>query len=151
MVHRQVKPATDDKRKQDAAEAEQLRQRVKAAFDRWDVDRDGAITVADLAAVLHAAHSTVTADELMAEFIRPADTNHNNKIDWPEFEAAYTHKLRHDRLSPPDDILIAMERELHRKRTGGPGGGAGQGEGWRVGDSAAGAGGDSGGGSSMQQ
>ena len=156
VFHRQVKPATEDKRRADAAEAEELRQRVKLAFDRWDVNHDGAISLSDLAAVLNAAHSPVTAEQLMADFIRPVDTNHNNQIDWTEFETAYLHKLRRDRFNPPDDLLIEMEQDLHRKqhavegRMGGAaGGGSGQ-EGWKVGDSGGGAGGD-GGWSNMQQ
>ena len=137
VYHRQVKPVSEDKRRQEAAEAEQLRQRVKAAFDRWDVNHDGAISVDDLAAVLHAAQSPVTADELREQFIKPVDTNHNGRIDWIEFETAYLHKLRRDRLQPPDDLLIEMEQDLHRKQAaveGRMGGGGGQ-EGWKVGDS----------------
>ena len=135
-------------------EAEELRQRVKAAFDRWDVNHDGAISVDDLAAVLHAAQSPVTADELREQFIRPVDANHNGKIDWTEFETAYTHKLRRDRLQPPDDLIIQMEQDLHRKqhaaegRMGAVGSSGGQ-EGWKVGDTS-GTSGDSSG-SSMQQ
>ena len=150
-----MKAVSDEQRKQEAVIAEALRQRVKGAFDRWDVDHNGAISVSDLSAVLHAAQSHVTADELLTQYIRPVDTNRNQQIEWTEFEAAYMHKLRRDRFQPPDDLLIEMEQDLHRKqhavegRMGGAAGGGGGQERWKVGDS----GGTSadGGGSSMQQ
>ena len=149
-VHRDVKPVSDDKRKHDAAQAEALRQRVKSAFDRWDADRDGAISVADLQAVLTEAQSTVTAQELLEQYVRPVDSNGNGRIEWAEFEAAYTHKLQRDRLQPPDDMLLDMEQDLHRKQHAARTGGGGGQVAWKVGDSGGGTNADSGG-SSMQQ
>ena len=95
----------------------------------------------------------MTAEELRSDFIKPVDTNRNGKIDWIEFEAAYLHKLRRDRFQPPDDIVVQMEQDLHRKqhaaegRMGGAGG-SGQ-EVWKVNDHGAAA--ADGSGSSMQQ
>ena len=148
-VQRAVKPVSDDKRKHDAALAEALRQRVKAAFDRWDADRDGAISVADMQAVLAEAQSPVTAAELLEQYVRPVDSNGNGRIEWSEFEAAYMHKLQRDRLQPPDDMLTEMEQDLHRKQHAARAGGGGGQDAWKVGDGGGGASAD-GGGSSMQ-
>lgn len=61
---------------------------LRAAFDQFDTDKDGAITAAELRGVLAELGAGVISDEQAKSLLDAADTDSDGRVTWDEFLAA---------------------------------------------------------------
>ncbi|KIF67548.1 hypothetical protein HY68_01150 [Streptomyces sp. AcH 505] len=61
---------------------------LRAAFDQFDVDKDGAITAAELRGVLAELGAGVISEEQAASLLGAADADSDGRVTWDEFLAA---------------------------------------------------------------
>ena len=62
------------------------KQKLKAAFDEFDIDKNGYISIAELKEMLTNDH--IVEDQVWEEIFNEVDSNHDGKIDLEEFENA---------------------------------------------------------------
>lgn len=61
---------------------------LRAAFDQFDVDKDGAITAAELRGVLAELGAGVISEQQAASLLDAADADSDGRVTWDEFLAA---------------------------------------------------------------
>lgn len=61
---------------------------LRAAFDQFDADKDGAITAAELRGVLAELGAGAISEEQAKSLLDGADTDSDGRVTWDEFLAA---------------------------------------------------------------